>query len=108
MKTSTSWPRVASYFFNPLLIPSLAFLLLYAQPSYFSLVLPLRVKLMLLSVVFINTALLPLLSLVVLRRIGLIGSLTLEKREERLYPLLLGAILVYLTYFLFHRLSLPG
>lgn len=108
MRMLRDWPRLVSAIINPLVAPSLAFLILFSLPAYFALLLPVRVKLMLLSVVFINTALLPLISMIMLKRIGLISSITLEVRGERLYPLLLGAILTYLTYFLLHRMSLPG
>lgn len=108
MRMLRDWPRLVSAIINPLVVPSLAFLILFSLPAYFALLLPAKVKLMLLSVVFINTAILPLLSLIMLKRIGLISSLGLEVRDERLYPLLLGAILTYLTYFLFHRLSMPS
>jgi hypothetical protein len=108
MRRSPAWAAVVSGVFNPLLAPTFGFLLLFSLPAYFALLLPMRVRLMMLSVVFINTALLPLISMIMLKRIGLISSITLEVRGERLYPLLLGAILTYLTYFLLHRMSLPG
>lgn len=108
MRSQHVWARVVTVVFNPLIMPSIAFLILFSLPAYFALILPLKARMMIFSVVFINTAILPFFSLILLKRLGLITSFGLEKREERLYPLMLGTILVYLTYFLFRRLSLPG
>lgn len=96
-----------SYLFNPLLIPIWAYLLLFNQQAYFALIIPPSAKRMLLSVVAVNTTILPLLTIIMLRRLGMISSLDLDKREDRLYPLLIGAVLYYLSYFLFRKLNLP-
>lgn len=108
MKIIERWARIISVILNPLFMPLAAFLLLFSLHVYFSMLIPRSAKLMILSVVFINTALLPFLSIIVLKRMGLVTSLELDRREERLYPLLLGTVLMYLTYFLFRKLSLPG
>lgn len=102
-----SFARIISYVFNPLLMPVWAFLLMFSLDAYFSLIIPWSAKRSLLLVVIINAALLPLLAIIVLKRLGLVSSLDLDKREERLYPLLLGIIMYYLTYHLFSRLNLP-
>lgn len=107
-KVTERWANIISIILNPLFMPLLGFLLLFSFQAYFALLIPYSAKLMILSVVFINTALLPFLSIIVLKRMGLVTSINLERREERLYPLLLGTILMYLTYFLFRKLSLPG
>lgn len=104
----TAWAQLVSAILNPLLMPVYAFLLLFSFQAYFSFIIPLQAKLMMLLVLLINTALLPLLSLLALKRMGLVTSLNLEKREERLYPLLLGTVLLYLSWILFRKLNLPG
>lgn len=108
MQFNTAWARLVSGVFNPLLMPIYAFLLLFSFQAYFSFIIPLQAKLMMLLVLLINTAVLPLLSLLALKRMGLVTSLNLEKREERLYPLLLGTVLLYLSWILFRKLNLPG
>lgn len=108
MTFNQHWARQVSILFNPLLMPLLAFVLLFSLQAYFSLLIPIRAKLTILSVVFINTALLPFFSIIVLRKMGLVDSYELHHKEERLYPLMLGTILLYLTYFLFNRLSFPA
>jgi membrane-associated phospholipid phosphatase len=107
-KFHIAWARLVSALLNPLLMPAYAFLLLFSFQAYFSFIIPLQAKMLILLVLIVNTALLPLISLLVLKRMGMITSLNLEKREDRLYPLLLGTVLLYLSWILLRKLNLPG
>jgi len=86
-----------SYIFHPLLMPSMAFLILYwLMPE---LIKPLT--LVTLPFLFITTFIIPLLSISMLKFSGSISSFKLENREERVMPFLFVSIFYGLTTYLF-------
>lgn len=98
--------RFAQFFsglLHPLVMPLYATLLmLLATPL--GLVLTNKAMFFLITIVFLSTCLLPLLFVIVLHKIGLISSLAMRKRKERIIPLLLGAFMCYVSYTLLLRI----
>jgi len=92
--------RVISYIFHPLLIPFYTFLILLNTNRYFSLMIPLKGKLLLSGVILLTTVLLPFFTSLLLLRMKIIHSFFPEIREERIYLLLNIAIFYYLSYYL--------
>ncbi len=91
-----------SLIFHPLIMPTLAFLLLLNSGFYFSL-LTYQAKLFILMIIFISTFVLPLIS------IGLMSLNTkfridLNKNADRVIPMLASAIFYYLGYYYLGRL----
>jgi len=102
MNTKHSIALGISVIFHPLVMPTLAFLLLMNSGFYFAL-LSFDAKKILLLVIFLSTFLLPLISL------ALIGLNTrfkpdLDKNTDRVVPLLSTAIFYYVGYYALGRM----
>lgn len=103
-----------SYIFHPLFMPLMGLYFLFAletRPlSYFTLdalfFFPTEAKYFLYVIVAILTALAPMLSLFIMYYNKIIGSLTLEKKEDRTYPFLLIGFYYVLAYF-YVRYQIP-
>ena len=94
--------RLISYLLHPLLMPLASlWLMLQVDPlvGYF---LPPNGRLLLFGMVAVMTFVFPVMSVVLMRRAGLVSSLELPRREERLVPylmtLLYGGMTLYLLY----------
>ena len=92
--------KVISYLFHPLFIPLYTILVLFNSDNYLSLLVPLKGKMMLVSIVILTTILLPFLTSFVLIRLKIVHSFLPKIREERIYLLINTAIFYYLTYYL--------
>lgn len=103
----TKIAKIISYVFHPILMPSYALLfLMFFQYSFFSLTIPLNIKWLILTMIFITTVLFPLLSIFIMLRKGMIRSLKMESRQERIYPFITTAIFYYLSYYLLSRIQI--
>jgi len=103
----TKFAIIISCVFHPVLMPSYALLfLLFFQYSFFSLSIPLNVKWLILVMVFITTVIFPLLAIFIMLRKGMINSIKMESRQERIYPFITTAIFYYLTYYLLSRIQI--
>lgn len=94
--------RLLSYLLHPLLMPLASlWLMLQVDPlvGYF---LPPNGRLLLFGMVAVMTFVFPVMSVVLMRRAGLVSGLELPRREERLVPylmtLLYGGMTLYLLY----------
>jgi membrane-associated phospholipid phosphatase len=98
--------RVVAVMFHPMLLPSLAFLLLTGLDSYLSLrISPVRLQLFFLLLAM--TFLVPAMVMVLLKHARFISSFQLEDRKERTLPLVITAIIYYLTFRFFQRSGMP-
>jgi hypothetical protein len=105
MNNKTS--QFISWVFHPLLMPFYAMWLLLLFQGISIEMIPLKLKLMLTGMVFISASLIPLGLIFVLYKLGLINSMYMNTREERLFPLLVIAIFYYLTYYLLKGIPIP-
>jgi hypothetical protein len=64
-------------------------------------------KLWLYILMFLLTALIPMISIFILMNNNMISSMELEKREERIAPFLLTLLYYFLAYFLLRKAHLP-
>ncbi|HPS73924.1 MAG TPA: hypothetical protein PLD52_06470 [Bacteroidales bacterium] len=103
-KTSTA----LSFLFHPLILPCVIIGILTEIDPVLSLLLPVKMKFMMVGMVFITTILIPLILIFLTFRLNLIGSIYMKTREERILPLLIIAFSYYLTYALLKRLQLPS
>lgn len=87
----TRLAEAVSAVLHPLFVPFYVVLLLVAGPTQLSLF-PLPVKLYLLGVTVLCTAVIPLLAVGLLRAAGRISSLRLDDRRERAVPLAIGIV----------------
>lgn len=80
-----------SYGLHPLILPSLVFLLLLFGHSVMNSV-SLEVKGFFMGTVVLNTLIIPLFSIALLKHFGFLGDYTLQSRRERLVPLVIVAV----------------
>lgn len=101
--------KIISYLFHPLVVPSIAMLLLFQMESSIGYTLSYESKAALFGVLFVLTILLPLLMLSVMYRLKIIPDFYLKSREHRLLPLALLLLLFLLFWWRFdvHYLPLP-
>ncbi len=98
--------KTISILFNPLIVPTYSMLLLFQLDVYFALVVPVDSRWKLTLMIFILTFLFPtLITLIMLKR-GVIKSIELETREERVFPFIITAGFFYLCYYLLKSLPI--
>lgn len=92
-----------SWFFHPLLMPTIGIIILMFTNSYVSFI-PVQAKKMLIILTAIGTLILPALMVPLFVLQGKISNIHLDDRKERIYPLALTAIFYSLTFILFLRI----
>ena len=97
-----------SVLFHPIAYPTYGFLLLLFFDSQFVIRINDQAKWYILVLVFINTFILPVALLFILKKRGIVSSLKVENREERFYPLFIGLLFYATTWYLISRLPLPS
>lgn len=103
---TTKLATILSVIFHPFLMTLYCFLLVFVSGSYIT-YLPNSIKLIILIVVLFNTLLIPIISLFILKRLGLIKSFYLEKHRERIVPIVITSIPYFFTLYLMARLPVP-
>lgn len=99
--------RFLSWLLHPVLMPTYSLLFFFSQDVYFVLILPKALRIALLTMVFINTALLPALIVWFMARRHLISGVALENRSERILPYVFTALAYFTTFFLLNNQDLP-
>ncbi len=98
--------KTISILFHPVLIPSWFTLILFNSNTYISLLIPLQLKYILFTMIFITTAMFPLLFVVMMVKRKVVSDIYLRKREDRIYPFAITAIFYFLSYYLIRQLPL--
>ena len=99
--------RIISVLFHPLLMPTYAALLLFSIPSHFNFALPLNYQYLVPAFVFATTFLISALFILIYLKMGLVKSLEMKDRKERILPLITMAGIYYLTYYLLKQGPAP-
>lgn len=107
MKFETLLARFFSVVLHPLFIPTIGILILFRLNSYLSFAIADSAKRFVLSVFFTNTVFAPALAIVLLKHTGVIDDILLDKRSERIFPLLISSLFFIFTYYLLKQASLP-
>ena len=94
---------VLSVILHPLLVPVFFVLIIFQFPIYFLPLQLISIKYVVLLYVFLMTGLAPALITWILRRLKLIHSLTMEERNDRVFPLLTMAVFYYITYYTLNK-----
>jgi hypothetical protein len=100
---NTLTAKIVSVVLHPLLMPTYLFaIFFYFSPESINTdIMGLKVRLSLLSLIFIGTFLLPSLAVFYLHRMGFVKNLQLENLEERRLPYLITTLIYgYISYFL--------
>jgi len=95
-----------SVLFHPILYPMYSILLLFFFDHLFVVKTLYQIKLYVFGVVFLNTIIMPLLLMWFLQKRGMISSIRLAKREERIYPLIVSLLFYISTWYLISPLQL--
>ena len=97
-----------SWVFQPLLMPIYGAILFLNLPFYAFSLLPDQVKWYVIICNALFTFLMPVVIIFMLYRLGMISSITLEKREERKYPIIVTVIFYVSNYYFLSKVHLPA
>lgn len=102
-KVNRSLAKVLSVVFHPLLLPTYLFaVILYYMPVS-TLTLPLRVRWVVLAMIFFTTFVLPAVAAFAMVRLGYLDSIEMDRREQRGFPLLFTGVCYAATSYLFYQ-----
>jgi hypothetical protein len=99
--------KINSYIFHPIFIPTYLFYFILFHVPYISMLIPLNLKLILLAMIFTSTSIMPLILIAIFYKFKLLDSFFMDKREERILPLVTVSISYYITYYLLKQMNLP-
>ena len=99
--------RFLSYILHPLLMPFYAVLIIMQLNTYISYSISPQVQKIIISLVFITTCALPVVTALILLQKGYIKSLEMETLNERKIPFLSTALFYFMCYYLLHQLPVP-
>jgi membrane-associated phospholipid phosphatase len=105
-RIETGIAKAISIVLHPMLLSTYALAILFNMQVYFSIGIPVKAKWMIGVLIFIVTGLLPMLLALLMARLGIIKSLQMNQREERIWPFVIAAIFYYLAYYLLKQLDL--
>jgi hypothetical protein len=99
--------RIISAVFQPLLIPSYSLLIIFGLKNYIALIIPFQAKQLIMAMVFTTTFLFPALFIIMLYKRGIISSVQMNDRKERIFPLTITSIFYFLAFYIIRQLHLP-
>lgn len=88
--------KILSYLFHPILTPIAGTLCYYAVTPRFS---PLEAQAAHVLPIFILTVIIPIITFIILKNLGLVSSIFMETAKERRFPLLIQLIILALVLF---------
>jgi len=100
--------KFISVLFNPLIVPTYTLMVLLQMDVYFAITIPGPSKWKLVLLVFTLTFLFPMLITLILLKKGIVKSLEMESREERVFPFIITTMFYYLTYHLLKNLPVSS
>jgi len=100
-----TFARILSVLFHPLLVPTYFLLILFRLPFYSMLSIPVKIKAMVLLLVFVLTFVLPALVTAGMWLLKLIDSMEMRRRQERIFPMIAIAIFFYIAFYVLTQLS---
>jgi len=106
-KTETVIAKIISYLFHPFIMPTAGLYLVLHSETYLSTINS-DGKFFLLSVIFVSTCLLPVLSLPFFYYKKMIKNFQLDNRTERIIPAVVSLIFYMLGYYLLKNLQISS
>jgi hypothetical protein len=104
--------RVAAIFFSwvlqPLLMPLYGSIIFLSLPFYAFRLMPEALKWYVIICVALFTCLLPVISILLILKFGIVQSVELDRREDRRYPLLFAVIFHSVNYYFLSKIHLPA
>ncbi|MBK9330620.1 MAG: hypothetical protein IPM95_15280 [Sphingobacteriales bacterium] len=99
-----TFSHLLSYLFHPLAIPAwMALFLLYSNPFSFA-GMPAGVVI---AIVFINTFMFPAISILLMRKLGFIDSLSMPDNKQRIIPLVATIVFYVWAYLAMRKTNFP-
>ncbi len=98
--------RIISVIFHPLLIPTYIIAVLMNLNVFFAMIIPVDARWKIILLVLITSAIFPTLVLIGMHRLGLLKSLKMESREDRLYPYIATVIFFFLSYYMIFQINI--
>ncbi len=98
--------RVISFIFHPLLMPVYGMAIIVSAPTLYTYI-PFEVKELLIMILFVNNVLLPFSLIPFFIHSKMIGSWTMNDRQDRNFPLMISTILYIVTTYIIFRFSVP-
>ena len=92
---------------HPLFMPFYAMVLIFEFNPYIDLQLPNNIQVIVLTILSVFTILLPLLTAIILQKLGVVKSIYMKTAEERKWPFLLSVLWYYLGFELLTNIALP-
>ena len=92
--------KIISVILFPLFFPSYVILILFYYNNFNTYQIPLNAKIMVFTIIFITTCVLPLLFIFIMKKRGMIKSIQMETREERVFPLIITTIFFFMAYYM--------
>lgn len=102
----TRLAKIISIVFQPLLVPTYSMLILFSMNNYLSLMVPYPAKKLLMWLIFLSTFVFPVLFVFILYKRGMINSIEMDKREERVFPLVITGVFYSLAYYIIYQTQL--
>ena len=92
---------------HPLFMPVYAMVLIFEFNPYIYLQVPNSIQAIVLTILSVFTILLPLITAIVLQKLGVVKSIYMKTAEERKWPFLLSVLWYYLGFEILTNLALP-
>jgi len=102
-----SLARILSYLLHPLLMPFFAVVLVMNLNTYIAYSISPQVQRIIISLVFITTGALPVLTAIILLQKGMIRSLEMESIAERRIPFISTEVFYLICFYLLRQLPVP-
>lgn len=100
--------KIISVILFPIFFPSYAILILFYYNNFNTFRIPLNAKFMVFTIVFVTTLVFPLLFMFFMKKRGMIKSIQMETREERVFPLITTSIFYFMAYFMLKDIEVLG
>ena len=91
--------NLISVLFHPVLIPTYMLVVLLNSGYFYTFGFSGEVKLYLIAFVFIMTCLIPASLMFVLKKTGIIKTIRMNDRQERMIPIAITSVIYYITYY---------
>tara|TARA_B100001115_G_scaffold183505_1_gene182544 strand:- start:669 stop:1274 length:606 start_codon:yes stop_codon:yes gene_type:complete len=92
---------------HPIFMPVYAIVLIFEFNPYIDLQVPNSIQVIVLTILSVFTILLPLITAIVLQKLGVVKSIYMKTAEERKWPFLLSVLWYYLGFELLTHITLP-
>lgn len=99
--------QLLSYLFHPIFLPTAGLVIIFSLNSYVANTTPWAKQVFLVSWIFVNTAVIPFLFTAFLRWKGMVSSIELKTREDRIIPFSFALVFYLCNYWLLRDIPMP-